>query len=119
MHIDWTKVPAEDLSPLITRRCVHHAGMTVARFHLKKGGVVPEHSHINAQLSNVLSGSLTFKMEGKSLKISAGQSLTIEPNVPHEAIAEEDCEILDVFVPERADWIANDDAYLRSQKATK
>jgi quercetin dioxygenase-like cupin family protein len=90
--------------------------MTIARFHLKKGAIVPEHSHTNAQLSNVLSGSLTFNMQGKSLVIRAGESLTIEPNIPHEAIALEDCDAIDVFVPERADWIKKDDAYLRQGK---
>jgi quercetin dioxygenase-like cupin family protein len=119
MHIDWSKVPSEQLTPLITRKCVHNAGMTVARFHLKKGAVVPLHHHVNAQLSNVLSGCLTFNMEGKSFSMRGGESLTIEPHVPHEAIADEDCEIIDVFIPERADWIANDDAYLRSQAAPK
>ena len=116
MHIDWSQVPAEQLSPLITRRCVHKAGMTIARFELKKGAVVSLHHHVNAQLSNILSGSLTFNMEGKSVIIRAGESLAIEPHVPHEATAEEDCDVLDIFIPERADWIANDDSYLRSGK---
>lgn len=114
MHIDWSQVAPEQLTPLITRRMVHHAGMTVARFVLKKGAVVPEHHHINAQVTNVLSGALRFTMAGKSFTVQGGESLTIEPNVPHEAVADEDCEVLDVFVPERADWIAKDDAYLRT-----
>ncbi|HUS19912.1 MAG TPA: cupin domain-containing protein [Terriglobales bacterium] len=91
--------------------------MTVARFQLKKGAVVPEHHHTNAQVTNVLTGALRFDMEGKALTVRGGESLTIEPNIPHAAVAEEDCEVLDIFVPERSDWIANDDAYLRSQKA--
>jgi quercetin dioxygenase-like cupin family protein len=117
MHIDWTKVPAEQLTPFITRRCVHQPGMTVARFQLKKGATVPEHQHINAQITNVLSGVLRFDMEGKSMRVCGGESLTIQPEIPHAAFAEEDCDILDIFIPERADWIANDDAYLRSQAA--
>ena len=119
MHIDWNNVPAEQLNPLVTRKCVHQPGMTLARFHLKKGAVVPLHHHINAQISNILTGSLSFNMEGKRLVIKAGESLTIDPNVPHEAIADEDCEALDIFIPERADWIANDDAYLRAGAARK
>lgn len=119
MHIDWSQVAPEQLTPLITRRMVHHAGMTVARFVLKKGAVVPEHHHINAQVTNVLSGALRFQMEGKSLVVRGGESLTIEPNVPHAAVADEDCEVLDIFVPERADWIAQDDAYLRSGAKAK
>ncbi|HUQ50177.1 MAG TPA: cupin domain-containing protein [Terriglobales bacterium] len=119
MHIDWSQVPAEKLSPLITRKCVHHAGMTIAYFHLKKGAIVPLHHHINAQVTNVLSGALKFTLDGKELTVRGGHSLAIEPDVPHEAVAEEDCEVLDIFVPERADWIANDDTYLRAQAAKK
>lgn len=114
MHIDWSQVAPEQLTPLITRKCVHQPGMTIARFHLKKGATVPQHQHINSQISNVLTGSLTFNMEGKSYVIRGGESLTIQPNVPHEAVADEDCDVLDIFIPERADWIASDDAYLRS-----
>jgi quercetin dioxygenase-like cupin family protein len=116
MHIDWSKVPAEQMTPLITRRCVHQMGMTIARFQLKKGAIVPEHNHINAQLTNVLQGALRLDMPGSNVTVRTGQALTIEPNVPHSATAEEDCEVLDVFVPERADWIAQDDAYLRAGK---
>lgn len=119
MHIDWSQVPAEQLSPLITRRFVNQAGMTVARFRLLKGAVVDMHQHLNAQLTNVLSGALRLNVGGKSVTVRSGESLTIEPNLPHEAFADEDCEILDVFIPERTDWIAKDDAYLRSQKVGK
>lgn len=119
MHIDWNQITSEELTPLITRKCVHQPGMTVARFHLKKGAVVPEHHHVNSQVTNILSGALRFDMEGKSINVRAGESLTIQPHIPHAAIAEEDCDVLDIFIPERADWIANDDAYLRSQAAKK
>jgi quercetin dioxygenase-like cupin family protein len=115
MHIDWSKVANEQLTPLITRKCVHQPGMTVARFQLQKGAVVPEHHHVNAQITNVLTGTLRFDMEGKSISVRAGESLTIQPDIPHAAVAEADCDILDIFIPERADWMANDDAYLRSQ----
>lgn len=116
MHIDWSQVPAEQLTPLITRRFVNQAGMTVARFRLLKGAVVDMHQHINAQLTNVLSGALRLNVGGKSVTVRGGESLTIEPNVPHEAFADEDCEVLDVFIPERADWIKKDDGYLRGKK---
>lgn len=119
MHIDWSKVSPEQLTPLITRKCVHHAGMTVARFQLTKGAVVPEHHHTNAQVTNVLTGALRFEMEGKRIVVRGGESLAIEPNIPHAAIAEEDCDVLDIFVPERADWLANDDAYLRTGATRK
>ena len=62
-HISWENVPAEDLSPLIRRQYVSEGGVTIARFHLKKGGVVPMHQHPNLQITNPLTGKLKFRFK--------------------------------------------------------
>jgi quercetin dioxygenase-like cupin family protein len=72
------------------------------------------HRHVNAQLCEVRAGALRFFYEdGKQELIKAGECLFLAPDVPHEARAEEDSIVVDVFTPERADWAAGDDAYLR------
>jgi quercetin dioxygenase-like cupin family protein len=114
-HIDWKTVKAEDLSPLIRRQYVSQPGMTLARFELKKGGVVAQHNHINAQVTNVLKGALRFHMEGREFVVGPGETLFIPPNVPHEVHVDEDAQVLDIFTPERADWDAHEDAYLRGK----
>lgn len=114
-HVDWQAVAAEDLSPAIRRQYISTAGMTLARFELKKGGVVAQHQHVNAQVTNVLKGALRFHMEGKKIVVGAGQTLFIPPNVPHEVHVEQDALVLDIFTPERSDWHANQDAYLRGK----
>jgi quercetin dioxygenase-like cupin family protein len=87
--------------------------MTVARIHLKKGAIVPEHAHVAEQVSTITEGSLRFQIEGQEVRVSTGESLVIPPNVPHSAVADEDCVAIDVFTPAREDWIRGDDAYLR------
>jgi quercetin dioxygenase-like cupin family protein len=113
MHIDWSCIPIEKLSPLIDRQFVSTDNVTVARFFLRKGATVPQHKHVNEQIAFVLSGALKFVFPDKSVTIRPGETLCIPPNVPHSAEALEDTIDLDVFTPPRADWKSGDDSYLR------
>jgi quercetin dioxygenase-like cupin family protein len=112
-HIRWENLGLEDLNPLLQRQFVVGGDLMLARVLLKKGCVVPRHSHINEQLTYILQGALKFFIEGKEIVVNAGEVLCIPPNVPHEALALEDTVDLDVFNPPRKDWIEKSDAYLR------
>ena len=85
----------------------------IARVLLKKGCVVPMHSHVNEQVTYILEGALTFRIDGREIVVGPGEVLTIPSNMPHEAEAMVDTVDLDVFNPPRADWINKDDSYLR------
>ncbi len=85
----------------------------LARVLLKKGCVVPEHSHPNEQITYILEGALKFWIGGEIIVVNAGEVLTIPPNLPHKAEALADTVDLDVFHPPRADWMSGSDAYLR------
>ena len=112
-HIPWNSVPVENLNPLLGRQLVVGQNIMLARVLLKKGCVVPEHSHPNEQVTYVLEGALKFWIDGREIVIGAGETLTIPPNMPHKAEALEDTVDLDVFYPPRADWMSGTDAYLR------
>jgi len=113
--IPWSSIQPEVMSPLVSRRYVSGEHLTLARFELKRGSVIPEHRHVNEQICNIISGALIFRMGGREITVRAGEFLVIPPNVPHAAEAPEDCVAMDVFSPPRADWAANDDAYLRGK----
>ena len=85
----------------------------LARVVLRKGAVVPEHSHHNEQISYILTGALRFLVGGEDKTVRAGEVLVIPPHLPHSAEALEDTVDLDVFTPPREDWITGNDAYLR------
>ena len=112
-HVRWSEIPEEKLSPLLTRQYVDGAGVTVARFVLGKGLVVPEHSHPNEQVTCILQGALKFTLQGREVVVRAGETLVIPPHVPHKAEALEETLNLDVFTPPRADWERKNDQYLR------
>jgi len=112
-HIQWKDLPIETVNPLFDRQFVVGDKVMVARILMKKGCAVPEHSHHNEQISQVLSGSMRFSIEGKEIVLHAGDFLLIPPNVPHAAVALEDSIGIDTFTPPREDWINGTDAYLR------
>jgi quercetin dioxygenase-like cupin family protein len=120
-HTRWSDIPVEPLNPLIGRQFVVGTGTMLARVLLAKGAHVPLHSHINEQITYILSGSLKFFMheggEPRQVIVQAGEVLCIPPSVPHEAFALEDTVDLDIFNPPRQDWIDGTDAYLRNQSA--
>jgi len=114
-YTPWTAVPLEDLNPLLQRQFVVGQEIMLARVLLKKGCIVPEHSHHNEQLTYILEGALKFWIDGREIVVHAGETLCIPSNMPHKAEAVEDTVDLDVFAPPRADWINKTDRYLRGK----
>ncbi|MGA9510879.1 MAG: cupin domain-containing protein [Candidatus Sulfotelmatobacter sp.] len=115
-YVPWHTIPLEELNPLLQRQFVVGQEIMVARVLLKKGCIVPEHSHHNEQLTYILDGSLKFWIDGREIVVHAGEVLCIPANMPHKAEALEDTVDLDVFNPPRADWINRTDQYLRGEK---
>jgi len=109
----WTTISEEPLNPKLTRKVIHAKSMTIARMELQKSAVVPEHSHMNEQISIVEKGALKFLLEGVEQIVRAGEILTIPPHARHSVEALEDSRALDIFSPVREDWIKGADQYLR------
>jgi quercetin dioxygenase-like cupin family protein len=118
-YVPWKSVELESLNPLLQRQFVVGEKVMLARVLLKKGCVVPMHSHENEQITYILEGALKFRLNGDEVVVRAGEVLCIPPHVPHEAIAVEDTVDLDVFTPPREDWINKTDAYLRGAETVK
>lgn len=112
-YVRLQDIPVEHLTPLIERQFVHGEQSMLARLVLRKGCLVPEHSHPNEQISYVLEGALLFRLPGQEVTVRPGEMILIPSNVPHSAEVLEDTVELDVFCPPRADWIAGTDSYLR------
>ncbi len=112
-HIRLQDMPVEHLNPLIDRQFVAGERSMLARIILRKGSIVPQHSHDNEQITYVLEGALKFIIEGREMIVRSGEVLVIPSNLPHSAEALEDTVDLDIFCPPREDWIRGTDAYLR------
>lgn len=111
----WDDVAAEDLTDAINRRYVTGDRVTVARFELKRGGVVPRHAHDNEQVSCILTGALRFRFDDGEVVAETGSVVRIPGGVAHEVEVMRDTLVIDVFSPVRTDWLEKTDTYFTQQ----
>jgi len=112
----WNDMEKERVNDMLDRRLITGERIMLAHVYLKKGCIVPKHSHENEQITYILEGALRFKLgddQREVVTVSAGEVLHIPSNLPHEAEAIEDTLDVDVFSPPRADWLNKTDSYLR------
>src|SRR5436189_4975786 len=88
-YIPWNSVELEDLNPLLQRQFVVGEDIMLARVLMKKGCIVPRHSHHNEQLTYILEGALKFWINGTESVVNAGEVRTIPHDLPHTADAPE------------------------------
>jgi len=94
----------QDIVP--TRRILAHGGgMMGVEASFEKGAVGTMHRHPHEQVSYVLSGSFEYEVEGKKYILHKGDSYYVAPNENHGATALEDAVILDIFTPQREDFL--------------
>jgi quercetin dioxygenase-like cupin family protein len=102
---DWSQVAKEYLNPQTTRQVIHAENITVAQVHLEQGAIVPEHSHMNEQVTFLMSGRVKLVYPDHEQIVEPGQVIQTPPNVPHRLEALETSAAIDVFAPRRNDWI--------------
>ena len=112
----WEEMPKEVLSKTFARRLITGDRIMLAHVYLKKGSIVPRHSHENEQITYILEGGLRFWIgedESQVIDVMAGEVLHIPSMVQHKAEALEDTLDVDIFSPPRQDWLDKTDDYLR------
>jgi len=109
----WKSIEQEKLSDKISRQMIFGESAMLARILLSRGAIVPRHSHVNEQITWIISGELKLIFDDGERVLRDGEMLLIPANVPHAAEALEDTVDVDVFAPPREDWIKKTDAYLR------
>ena len=113
-HFRWEDVPRERVTDMLDRRLITGDSMMLAHVYLKKGCIVPKHSHHNEQITYILEGALRFWIgedQKEEVVVAAGEVLHIPSNVPHQAEALEDTLDVDIFSPPRQDWLDGTDSY--------
>lgn len=98
-----------EIAPGFLARFIHTDGVTIAYVNIKSGSVLPEHSHVQDQVTHVLEGELELTVGGETQIAKAGKIVVIPSNVKHSAIARSECKVIDVFNPVREDYKALSD----------
>ena len=114
----WDQMPKEELTDTFARRLITGDRVMLAHVYIKKGAIVPRHSHENEQITYILEGGLRFWIgedESQVIDVMAGEVLHIPSMVQHKAEALEDTLDVDIFSPPRQDWLNKTDDYLRQK----
>ncbi|MCA1597361.1 MAG: cupin domain-containing protein [Chloroflexi bacterium] len=110
----WDEIALEKVTEMISRKVVTGEREMLAQVYLKKGALVPVHSHESEQMTYVLQGALKFLINGEEITVREGEVLHIPSRVEHQAEALDDTFELDLFSPIRQDWLDHTDLYFQS-----
>src|ERR1043166_7504044 len=107
----WDEIALEKVTEMLSRKIVTGAREMIAQIYLKRGCLVPMHSHESEQMTYILQGALKFLIGGEEITVREGEVLHIPSWVEHQAEALEDTFELDLFSPIRQDWLDHTDEY--------
>ena len=97
-------IPVREIFPGIRARVIHSARTSQSWLEIDEGASFPEHKHPHEQTVNMLEGELEMTVGEETVRLRAGQSYVIPPDVPHCGRALTKCRVLDVFAPARDDY---------------
>ena len=109
----WDEIALEKVTEMISRKLVTGEREMIGQVYLKKGALVPRHSHESEQMTYVLQGALKFLINGEEITVREGEVLHIPSGIEHQTEALEDTFELDLFSPIRQEWLDQTDEYAR------
>ncbi len=90
----------------IHSKILGHGGVLMAvENHFEKEAMAPNHSHFHEQVGYVAKGKFEFTINGEKEILETGDSFYIEADVPHSCVALEKGIIVDLFSPQREDFL--------------
>jgi quercetin dioxygenase-like cupin family protein len=101
----WDEIALEKITEMFSQKIVTGDREMLAQIYLKRGALVPIHTHESEQMTYVLQGALRFLVDGEEIIVREGEVLHIPSGAPHQAEALEDTFELDVFSPIRSEWL--------------
>jgi quercetin dioxygenase-like cupin family protein len=101
----WDEIALEKVTEMLSRKIVTGDREMLVQVYVKRGCLMPVHSHESEQMTYVLQGALKFVVGGEEITVREGDVLRIPSGVPHQAEALEDTFELDIFSPVRREWL--------------
>ena len=101
---DISKIEQKEIIKGFNGRFFHTNSFTIAFWEIEEGSVLPEHSHIHEQSTQVIEGKLELVIGGVSKVLKPGMIANIPSNVVHSGKALVNCKVTDVFSPVREDY---------------
>jgi quercetin dioxygenase-like cupin family protein len=101
MNLNLSSIPSKEIMPGYHGKLIHAQTMSIAFWDVEEGAQVPEHSHMNEQIMQVLEGTFEFTLNGKTKIYHPGALVVIAPHATHSGKALTKCKLMDVFSPVR------------------
>ena len=119
--VGWDELDLEKVTELISRKLIAGDRQMLVQVYLKRGALVPRHSHESEQLTYVLDGLLKVRVDGEEVLVRGGEVVRIPSGVPHQTEALADTFELDIFSPVRLDWLGGpaEQSAVSSRKKTE
>lgn len=106
MFFEYDKIQKIDLGKGVSRKVLARDNNIMSvEVTFEKGSVGDMHSHIHEQISYVIKGRFKVTIEGNEKILTKGDTYYTAPNEKHGVVALEDGILLDVFTPERKDFL--------------
>ena len=99
-------LPEETITDKISRRMVSGDQEMIVWWTMKAGAHAAAHTHPNEQIAWMLKGKIEFRLGDERRICGPGDVVVIPGGVEHEAYFPEDTEVIDMFSPPRADFLA-------------
>lgn len=104
MSINISDIPVRELVTGIRGRYIHTENSTVGFVEIDEGAILPAHSHMHEQTTQVTKGRLEMTIGDETMILEPGSFAVIPSHVPHSARALTDCLVTDTFFPVRTDY---------------
>ena len=106
MYVKISDILASDLGEGVSRKLLASGGdMMTVQFTFVQGAVGTPHTHVHEQVGYVLQGRFELTLGGEKTIIEAGDTYYVPSNTVHGVVALEDGVLLDVFTPQREDFL--------------
>ena len=77
----------------------------IVEVHFQEGGIGTLHTHPHEQMTYIRSGRFRFTIDGKTVEVSEGDTISFPSAIPHGTLCLEAGILLDIFHPMREDFI--------------
>ena len=101
-----SECPVKDLGGGVKRQVLSH-GKDLMACHLwfETGAIGALHSHVHVQTTYILKGKFEFTIAGEKRIVVPGDALYKESGVEHGCVCLEEGELLDIFTPQRDEFL--------------
>jgi quercetin dioxygenase-like cupin family protein len=90
----WDELALERVTEMVARKAVPGDEISLTQVYLKKGALVPVHTHASEQMIYVLQGGLRYTVDATDVTLREGEVLRVPPDAPHQAEALDDTFVL-------------------------